>query len=70
LERGIAGAQRRGFKMFEQLQLQDRYKLKLIRQQKRNGNNTMENFGMSKVARVKKEQKWSGEVKGQMTTKT
>jgi len=30
----------------------------------------MENFGMSKVARVKKNQKRKGEVKGQMTTKT
>ena len=30
----------------------------------------MENFGMSKVARVKEEQKRRGEVKGQMTTKT
>ena len=30
----------------------------------------MENFGMSKVAKVKKEQKRRGEVKGQMTTET
>jgi hypothetical protein len=30
----------------------------------------MENFGMSKVARVKKKQKRRGEAKGQMTTET
>jgi len=41
---------------------------KLTRYQKRNGKNTMENFGMSKVAKVKKEQKRRGEAKGQTTT--
>jgi len=30
----------------------------------------MENFGMSQVAKVKKEQKRRGEVKGQKTTET
>jgi hypothetical protein len=30
----------------------------------------MENFGISKAARVKKNQKRRGEVKGQTTTKT
>jgi hypothetical protein len=30
----------------------------------------MENFGMSKVAKVKKEQKKRGEAKGRMTTET
>jgi len=30
----------------------------------------MKNFGMSKVVRVKKEQKGRGEAKGQMTTET
>jgi len=37
---------------------------KLTRYQIRNGKNTMENFGMSKVAKVKKEQNRRGEAKG------
>ena len=64
----ITGTQRRGFKIFKQLQLHERDKLKIDRYQKRNGKNTMENFGMSKVAKVKKEQKKRGEAKGQTTT--
>jgi len=43
---------------------------KLTRYQKRNGKNTTENFGMSKVAKVKKEQKRREEAKGQTTTET
>ena len=57
LERDITGTQRRGFKIFKQLQLQKRDKLKIDPIKKRNGKNTMENFGMSKAVRVKKEQR-------------
>ena len=63
LEMDITGTQRRGFKIFKQLQLQERDKLKIDPITKQNGKNTMENFGMSKGARVKKEQNRRGEVK-------
>ena len=62
LERDITGTQRRGFKIFKQLQLQERDKLK-IDPIKTNGKNTMENFGMSKATMVKKEQRRREEVK-------
>ena len=61
--RDITGTQRRGFKIFKQLQLQARDKLKIDPIKKQKGKNTMENYGMSKAARVKKEQKRRGEVK-------
>jgi hypothetical protein len=67
-ERDITGTQRRGFKIFKQLQLHERDKLKIGPNHKRNEKNTMENFAMSKVAKVKKEQKRRGEAKGQTTT--
>jgi len=69
LERDITGTQRRGFKIFKQLQLQERDKLKTDPIKNRNGKNTMENSGMSKATRVKKNQKRKGKVKGQTTTK-
>jgi hypothetical protein len=69
-QRDITGTQKRGFKIFKQLQLHERDNSKLTRYQKRNGKNTMENFGMSKVAKVKKKQKKREEAKGQTTTET
>jgi len=54
LERDITGTQRRGFKIFKQLRLQERDKLKIDPITK-NGKNSSENFGMSKAVRVKKE---------------
>jgi hypothetical protein len=69
-QRDITGTQRQGFKIFKQLQLHERGKLKIDPIPKRNGKNTMKNFGMSKVAKVKKEQKRRGEVKEQTTTET
>ena len=55
LERDITGTQRRGFKIFKQLQMQERDKPKIDPIKKQNGKITMENFGMSKTVRVKKE---------------
>ena len=55
LERDITGTQRRGFKIFKQLQLQERDKHKIDPITKQNGKNTTEYFGMSKTIRVKKE---------------
>ena len=63
LERDITGTQRRGFKIFKQLQLQERDKLKIDPIKKRNEKKTMENFGMSKATMVKKEQRRTGEMK-------
>ena len=71
VERDITGTQRRGCKIFKHLQLQERDTPKTDPiKKKQNGKNTMENSGMSKAARVKKNQKRRGEVKGQTTTKT
>ena len=64
-QRDITGKQRRGFKIrvFKQLKLQERDKLKIDPITKTEWKNTMENSGMSKAARGKKEQKRRGEVK-------
>ena len=63
LERYITGTQRRGFKIFKQLQLQERDKLRIEPITNRNGKNIIENFGMNRRAKGKKEQKRRGAVK-------
>jgi len=55
LERNITGTQWRGFKIFKQLQLQERDKPKIDPITKTEWKNTTENSGMSKAVRVKKE---------------
>jgi len=70
LERDITGTQSEALKYLNSYNCTKEINSKLTRYQKRNGKNTMENFGMSKIAKVKKEQKRRGEAKGQTTTET
>ena len=69
-QRDITGAQRRGFKIFKQLQLQEIDKLKVYAITKTEWNEYYGKLQNEQSNKGEENQKRGEKVKGQMTTKT